>query len=46
MNQVLIAVLLIGGIFLYIGCQTYLICCCNGINHNSKKPEEDSLLKV
>ena len=46
MNQILIAVLLIGGLFLYIGCQTYAICCCNGINRSSKKSEEESLLKL
>lgn len=45
MNQVFIAVLLIGGLFVYIGCQTYVICCCSGINRNNK-PEEESLLKV
>ena len=45
MNQIYIAVLLIGGLFIYIGCQTYLICYCNGINRNNK-PEEESLLKV
>lgn len=45
MNQILIAVLLIGGVFLYIGFQTYLICCCS-INRSNRKGEEESLLKV
>lgn len=45
MNQVLIAVLLIGGLFVYIGCQTYVICCCSGLN-NRNKGENESLLKV
>ena len=47
MNQVVIAVLPIGGIFISIGCQTYLICCCNGANRNTtRNSENESLLEV
>lgn len=45
MSQITISVLLLGGIFLYIGLQTYLICCCN--NHNNNKGTvNESLLEV
>lgn len=47
MSQVVIAVLLIGGIFISIGCQTYLICCCNGTNRSAtRRSENESLLEV
>ena len=45
MSQITTSVLLLGGIFLYIGLQTYLICCCN--NHNNNKGTvNESLLEV
>ena len=48
MSQITTSVLLLGGIFLYIGLQTYLICCCNNPNNNNnnKGTVNESLLEV